>query len=500
MLKDQKFSFIDLFSGIGGFRIALDSQGGHCLGFSEINGDAIATYCENFSEEHTQNFGDIRSIENLPQHDLLTAGVPCQSWSIAGKNLGFDDDRGQLWNDTLYLLQKSQPKVFIFENVKGLADPRNKKALDYILNRIKLAGYFANYHIINSLDYGVLQNRIRIYIIGFREKRFFDTFQVPMPQTQNRTLGDLLGLEVKLPDQPPINQLNLFGDHEISMEPSRSMSLSNKYGFNDYFLFNDIRNGHTTIHSWDILNTNSRQRDICELLLKNRRKSTYGQLDGNPLSLKQFQELDPSIVPSELDELVELGILGIEEYEFLVTDVSQADLSNHENAILNCAVKQRLNIDRIKMDRLVKINRVPIPKAIQSLKDKGVISCQEHRFDFKNTKISTGLFGVSRIFLPSSSVFPTLVSTDTHDYIALKDIKPNSLTNYRSQFLEEIYKPGLYRKISKEEACLIQGFPPNFKLPQSRSRWMKLIGNSVSVPVIEMLCKAILQTNVCHDS
>ena len=79
----------------------------------------------NTGESAEANFGDITGIKSLPAHDLLTAGVPCQSWSIAGKNLGFDDDRGQLWNDTIYLLNQSRPKAFIFENVKGLVDPRN---------------------------------------------------------------------------------------------------------------------------------------------------------------------------------------------------------------------------------------------------------------------------------------------------------------------------------------------------------------------------------------
>ena len=83
------FSFVDLFSGIGGFKIALESNGGRCLGFSEINKDAIEYYCKNFDEDESKNFGDITKIDSLPKHDLLTAGVPCQSWSIAGKNLGF---------------------------------------------------------------------------------------------------------------------------------------------------------------------------------------------------------------------------------------------------------------------------------------------------------------------------------------------------------------------------------------------------------------------------
>ena len=145
-----KFTFIDLFAGIGGFRIALSKAGGTCLGFSEIAPDAIHSYCTNFNESESSNFGDITKLKELPEHDFMTAGVPCQSWSIAGKKLGFDDDRGQLWNDTLFLLNKVRPKAFIFENVKGLADPRNKEALTYIMSRIKEAEYHAEKFILNA--------------------------------------------------------------------------------------------------------------------------------------------------------------------------------------------------------------------------------------------------------------------------------------------------------------------------------------------------------------
>jgi len=178
-MEKSKFTFIDLFSGIGGFRMALKNNGGECLHFSEISKDAIDTYCKNSNEPIEKNLGDITKIKELPKHSLLTAGVPCQSWSIAGRNLGFDDDRGQLWNDTVFLLNQSRPDAFIFENVKGLVDPRNKKALNYILERINEAGYFANYYVLNSFDYGVPQNRIRIYIIGFKDKDFADKFKLP---------------------------------------------------------------------------------------------------------------------------------------------------------------------------------------------------------------------------------------------------------------------------------------------------------------------------------
>lgn len=120
------------------------------------------------------------------------------------------------------------------------------------------------------------------------------------------------------------------------------------------------------------------------------------------------------------------------------------------------------------------------------------------RYDFKNTKISTGLFGVNRIFLPSSDIFPTLVASDSNDFVSLQHIPISN--NYRAHFLEEIYKKDNYRKITKKEACLIQGFPDNFKLPKSRPRWMKLIGNSVSVPVIEVICSSILETGVLDET
>lgn len=170
----KKFTFVDLFAGIGGFHNALQSVGGECLAFSEIAPDAISAYCANLKMSSEYNLGDITKLKTLPSHDFMTAGVPCQSWSIAGKKLGFDDDRGQLWNDTLFLLNEVRPKVFLFENVKGLVDPRNKKAIDYILDRIKQAGYYAEKYLLNAYDYGVPQNRVRVYFVGFSEKKYFE--------------------------------------------------------------------------------------------------------------------------------------------------------------------------------------------------------------------------------------------------------------------------------------------------------------------------------------
>jgi DNA (cytosine-5)-methyltransferase 1 len=490
-MSKSKFTFIDLFSGIGGFKLALSANGGVCLGFSEIDRDAINAYCENYNFNPDANFGDITQIEELPQHDVLTAGVPCQSWSIAGKNLGFDDDRGQLWNDTIFLLNKSKPKAFIFENVKGLVDPRNRKALNYILDRIKEAGYYADFYVINSHDYGVAQSRVRVYIVGFLEKNYLDRFSLPKQIEKRATLADILGIELQDKKTQPM-QRDLFGNAIYE----RKISLSCTNGFNDYFLFNDLRNGHTTIHSWDIAKSTQRQKNICLLLLKNRRKSQFGPLDGNPLSLKQFQLLDSTITEKELNELVDLSILKKINYRFKVLDFEKSDLSENEIAVLNLSHRDHLVLDDLKNEKPLKVKKISVLDTLNSLLEKGAIECTEERFDFKNTKISSGIDGVNRIFMPTSDVFSTLVASDTNDYISLKSLKPTDHENYKKQFLREVYFPKLYRKITKEEACLIQGFPKEFKLPALRAKWMKLIGNSVSVPVIDILIKSIVSTGI----
>ena len=111
-----EFTYIDLFAGIGGFRTAIDALGGKCVGFSEIDKPCIETYLSNYGDSEKDNFGDITKIKELPKVDLIVGGVPCQSWSVAGKMRGFEDPRGKLWWDAIRLVKQSQPKIFIFEN------------------------------------------------------------------------------------------------------------------------------------------------------------------------------------------------------------------------------------------------------------------------------------------------------------------------------------------------------------------------------------------------
>lgn len=480
----SRFSFVDLFAGIGGFHLALRSVGGECVAFSEIAHDAISAYCENLGVGPDANLGDITKLDELPPHDFLTGGVPCQSWSIAGRNLGFDDDRGQLWNDTLFLLNRSRPKAFIFENVKGLADPRNRRALDYIMGRIAQAGYHARCHLLNAYDYGVPQTRVRIYIVGFREKVYCDRFCLPQQSPGALTLSDVIDGMVT-------------AERGAGVRPGTPRwSLScNSRGLNDYFLFNDLRGGSTTIHSWDIQETTGRQRHICELMLRNRRKKTYGILDGNPLSLGHFRELDASISQAELDGLVDASILKRVDFEYELTG-GDANLSEAEAFLLSLSRQERLRLDWLKADREVRRRKIGVADTLAGMEAKGAVRRVGVRYDFKNGKISTGLNGINRIFLPSSKIYPTLVASDTNDYISTVDIEAESLSDWRSEFLERVYRPRNFRKITKAEACRIQGFPADYALPEARPRWMKLIGNSVAVPVVAQLAQSVVRTGV----
>jgi DNA (cytosine-5)-methyltransferase 1 len=493
----SNFTFIDLFAGIGGFHLGATSNGGKCIAFSEIDKSAIQYYCENHSMSPKDNLGDITRIKDLPKHDLLTAGVPCQSWSIAGRNLGFDDDRGQLWNDTIYLLKKSRPKAFIFENVKGLTDPRNKKAFKYILSRIEEAGYYASYYVLNSYDYGLLQNRIRVYIVGFESKIYFDRFTPPPRIEHTSKLYDVLdNVEHPKKEKQKIQAQDLFGN----LIPKGRTKFQKTDELNDFFLFNDIRNGHSTIHSWELKSTTSFEKDICLILLKNRRKSKYGELDGNPLSLKHFQELNPSIKETDLQGLVKKGILKEVDYAYELQNLIELKLTDQETEVLKYSDENILTIDKLKNAKQLKIKKISFSKVIPDLIKKGALKLCQKRYEFKYTKISSGIFGINRIYLPISDIFSTLVASDTNDYISMINIDNSDIVNFKTDFIREVYDKEKYRKITKQEACRLQGFPHDFILPDQREKWMKLIGNSVSVPVVESIIRQIVATGIFDKS
>ena len=160
--------FIDLFAGIGGFRLAFESVHATCVFSAEIDKHACETYQKNFGDNP---YCDVSSLDAtiLPNFDILCAGFPCQPFSLAGKRQGFQDTRGTLFFDIERIIEHKQPKAFILENVKGLVNHDKGKTLKVILNTLeKRLKYKVFYQVLNSKDYGLPQNRERIYIIGFK--------------------------------------------------------------------------------------------------------------------------------------------------------------------------------------------------------------------------------------------------------------------------------------------------------------------------------------------
>ncbi len=225
-----KFKFIDLFAGIGGFRLALQNLGGKCIFTSEWDKYSKQTYRANFGEIP---FGDITRPETksyIPDgFDVLCAGFPCQAFSIAGKRGGFEDTRGTLFFDVAEIIKKKQPKAIFLENVKGLRNHDKGKTLATILNVLRedLNYYVPEPQILNAKEFGVPQNRERIFIVGFRKDLGITDFQYPKPANRKVVLKDILETkEVSVKYYLSTTYLQTLKDHR-----ARHESKGNGFGY-----------------------------------------------------------------------------------------------------------------------------------------------------------------------------------------------------------------------------------------------------------------------------
>ena len=195
----EKFTFIDLFAGIGGFRLAMQELGGRCVFSSEWDVNSQKTYFANFGEIP---FGDITKESNkqqIPQgFDVLCAGFPCQAFSIAGKRAGFNETRGTLFFDVADIINRWRPKAFFLENVKGLVNHDKGNTLKVILKTLRedLGYYVPDPKIVNAKDFGVPQNRERIFIVGFRPDLGISKFEYPKPTGEKVSFSQVKEKEV----------------------------------------------------------------------------------------------------------------------------------------------------------------------------------------------------------------------------------------------------------------------------------------------------------------
>lgn len=195
-MKNQSLKLIDLFCGLGGFRLAaenvLGKQNCNFVFSCDFDKDSQTSYEANFCE---QPFGDITKIKEseVPEHDVLFAGFPCQAFSICGDQKGFEDTRGTLFFDIARILQAKKPKAFILENVKQLVSHNQGKTIQRILETLENIGYQTHFKVLNALDFGLPQKRERVFIVGLREPKHFVW---KLQKVQMKPLGEVLETEV----------------------------------------------------------------------------------------------------------------------------------------------------------------------------------------------------------------------------------------------------------------------------------------------------------------
>jgi DNA (cytosine-5)-methyltransferase 1 len=195
--QEARFSMIDLFAGIGGIRLAFQKYGGYTVFSSEWDKFAAKTYRVNFGEEP---HGDITKIDekDIPNHNILLAGFPCQPFSQAGLKKGFDDIRGTLFFDIARILKEKKPEAFLLENVKQLKNHDKGRTFAIIKKTLEDIGYTVHAEILRAADFGVPQNRERIFIVGFNKEKGGELvpFEFPKPTFKPTRVGDILEKEV----------------------------------------------------------------------------------------------------------------------------------------------------------------------------------------------------------------------------------------------------------------------------------------------------------------
>ena len=287
----KSIKFIDLFAGIGGirkgFELACSDLGieTECVFTSEIKTYAVEVLKQNHPNECIN--GDITKIETskIPDFDFLLGGFPCQAFSAAGKRLGFEDTRGTLFFEVERILRDKKPKGFILENVEGLVNhdrqnPKDKigRTLSVILEHLTALGYKVNWRVLNAKDFGVPQDRKRIYITGtFSEIPDLQGFE-----TVNSKLSEVLECGLPVANSKFVN---LVLSH---------YSVNQLYGMS----IKDKRGGENNIHSWDIDykgKTTKQEKEFLNILLKERRKKKWAVeygidwMDGMPLTLDMIR-------------------------------------------------------------------------------------------------------------------------------------------------------------------------------------------------------------------
>jgi DNA (cytosine-5)-methyltransferase 1 len=431
-LAMKQVRFIDLFAGMGGFRLGFEQAAEElgasatCVFSSEIKPHALEVYSKNFQDSLVH--GDITQIDakDIPDFDVLLAGFPCQAFSSAGKRQGFSETRGTLFFDVERILKEKKPAFFILENVDALVTHERKNSIEpigetlrIILETLANLGYNTNWQIFDAKDYGLAQSRKRVFIVGSK--------------AQAISLEGFKKKKVLLADIFEKNKQLMNGEF-VNLLLSR-FSVEQLYGKS----IKDKRGGSNNIHSWDLAlkgEVSNHQKQLLEQVMRARRRKLWAEkkgikwMDGMPLTLKEIQTFyNHPQIQNMLDDLVEKGYV---RYEHPKDQVQ----------ILN----------EIGKKVVVRQPRTDLEKGYNIVAGK---------LSFKLNKI-----------LDPNSVAPTLVATDL-DRVAVPD-------GAGIRLLTEVEQKRLF------------GFPDDFQLGIKPSDAFDLFGNTVPIPVVRMVSERIL--------
>jgi DNA (cytosine-5)-methyltransferase 1 len=314
----KNINYIDLCCGIGGFRVALESFQKkntnikfNCVLSADIKDDAIKTYNLNFNENNKKT--NILKINEIDSFDLLCAGFPCQPFSSAGNKKGFNDDRGGIIFKIIDICKKYKPKIVILENVSNLIILENGKPLKRICEEFNNIGYFVSYKKLNATDFGVPQNRERVFIVCSLEKQI-DLNKIEYINPEN-TLNSIIDYAAK------------YSDIESNFA-NKIMKLHSQTPLFGYKM-QDKRGGQNNIHSWDIgvngVLTIS-ERELMNKIMTERRKKHWAEkknivwMDGMPLTLSEISTfVNDTNLKSMLDNLISKNYLRLEKPKNLIS-------------------------------------------------------------------------------------------------------------------------------------------------------------------------------------
>jgi DNA (cytosine-5)-methyltransferase 1 len=296
----QKIRFVDLFSGIGGMRLGFEAAARslnletECVLSSEINPDAQLVYQKNFAD---QPLGDIQLINQLPKHEILLAGFPCQSFSYAGKKAGFGDTRGTLFFEIARLIDTFKPQAFIFENVRGLVSHDCGRTLETIKGEMTSRGYSFDYFLLNSSNFSLPQNRVRVYLVGIlNASPQFGLVSDLGPKDSHSSSHQQLSLFYPL--SKPITVADILEenpDPKYDCSPEFVKALTRIVN-NDLSRLHGMRlidyRGGNSIHSWEMGlrgECSLEEIELMNLFILKRRNKEFGQhQDGKLLTKEQI--------------------------------------------------------------------------------------------------------------------------------------------------------------------------------------------------------------------